>query len=115
MKPVIAKSVYNTLQYLSHPLAPYLWENLAKAEVVGDQHLENTTVSLNSTIEFMYEPGSPPVRIQIVLPEQEDLKKRKVSVLAPISRALLGYRQSDLVTARMPSGEKKIRILSVRN
>lgn len=115
MKPVIAESVYKTLQGLSHPLKPYLNENLSRAQVVNDQQLENTIISLNSVVEFRYEPGSHPVRIQIVLPEQEDPGKRKISVLAPISRALMGYKESDLIVAKMPSGEKKIRILRVQN
>lgn len=115
MKPVIAESVYNTLQHLSHPLKPYLSENLSKAEVINDRQLGNKIISLNSTVEFMYEPGSHPLRFQIVLPEQEDLSNRKISVLAPISRALLGYKEADLVVAKMPSGEKKFRILRVQN
>ena len=115
MKPVIAKSVYNTLNTITHPLAPYLSENLSKARVIDDQSLEKNTISLNSIVEFMYEPGTHPIKIQIVLPEHEDPDKRKISVLAPISRALLGFKESDIVTAKMPSGEKKFRILRVQN
>ncbi|MBL7931614.1 MAG: GreA/GreB family elongation factor [Bacteroidia bacterium] len=115
MKPLIAESVYNTLLELNHPLVPYLQENLSRALVIKDQSLDNRTISLNSIVDYVYEPGAKPVRIQIVLPEQEDLKRRRVSVLAPISRALLGYKESDVVTAKMPSGEKTFRILRVQN
>jgi regulator of nucleoside diphosphate kinase len=115
MKPVIAQSVYKTLRHISHPLKPYLSENLSGAKIVNDQHLDDKIISLNSIVEFRYEPGSPPIRIQIVLPENEDYGKRKISVLAPICRALLGYKEFDTISAKMPSGEKRIKVLSVRN
>lgn len=115
MKPVITESVYNTLHQLQHPLAPYLNENLSNAKVVDGKAVERTTISLNSIVEYESGPGMKPIRIQIVLPEHEDLGRRKVSVLAPVSRALLGYKQGDVLVARMPSGEKTIRILKVSN
>lgn len=115
MKPIIAKSVYNALSNIAHPLADDLGRNLSNATVLGDESIDKNVVSLNSTVEYVCEPYSSPVSIQIVLPEYEDLKRRKVSVLAPISRALLGYKASDEFFAALPSGEKKIRILNVRN
>jgi len=115
MKPVIAKSVYNRLFRLTHPLVEHLNDNLSNANVVKDETLPNNIVNLNSVVEYVSEPYNRPIRIQIVLPEHEDLAKRKVSVLAPISRTLLGFKESDELIANMPSGKKKIRILKVYN
>ena len=115
MKPVIAESVYNRLQNLAHPLAAHLNENLSKAKVVKDHSVEKNTITLNSVVDYIHEPGTRPIRIQIVLPEYENINQRKISVLAPICQALLGYKEYDLIKAKTPYGEKKIRILKVQN
>ncbi|MBA3681154.1 MAG: GreA/GreB family elongation factor [Bacteroidetes bacterium] len=114
MKPLIAESVYYKLSTLDHPLAPYLLENLASAKVVDDTIFEESIVTLNSTVDYI-EPGMRPVRIQIVLPDQEDLTKRKVSVLAPISIALLGFKEMDEIVIKTSAGKKKVKILKVQN
>ncbi|PBQ33535.1 hypothetical protein CNR22_17710 [Sphingobacteriaceae bacterium] len=115
MEPVIAKSVYNTLFRLSHPLVEHLNNNLVNAHVVKDDILPKNIVSVNSVVEYVSEPYNRPVRIKIVLPEHEDLARRNVSVLAPICRALLGFKESDELVVKMPSGKKKIKILKVYN
>lgn len=115
MKPVIAESVYNSLSHLRHPLADYLKENLSHAQITKDESLPKTIVTLNSIVDYMSEPIARPIRIQIVSPEKEDLAKRKVSVLAPISRALLGFKESDELLVTTVSGKKKIKILKVIN
>ncbi len=61
-----------------------LGEELSNAEVVKDDALQGDVVSLNSVVEFEDVALNRPIRLQIVLPEEEDLAKRKVSVLAPI-------------------------------
>lgn len=119
MKPIIAESVYNTLCGVTHlqknPEALRLSEKLASSEIVDDLILTDKTVSLNSKVDYICEPAWRPIRIKIVLPEEADLSQRKISVLAPISRALLGFKESDEFIAEMPSGKKKIRILKVQN
>lgn len=119
MKPVISKSVYNTLRNLilkfRTPEAKPLGEEIAKAEVVNDDEIEKNVVSLGSFVEYKDDTITRPIRMQIVLPEQADLAKRKVSVFAPISVALIGFRESDIFKWKMPSGIKTLRILKVVN
>jgi regulator of nucleoside diphosphate kinase len=92
-----------------------LGEELSKAEVVKDEALQRDVVSLNSIVEFEDVALSRPIRLQIVLPEEEDLAKRKVSVFAPISVALIGFRQSYSFEWEMPTGTKTLKIIEVRN
>ncbi len=115
MKPVIAESVYNKLQNQTHPLANYLTEKLSKAKIVKDDAVDKSIITLNSTVDYIHESGTRPIRIQIVLPEYEDISNRKISILAPIAQAILGFKECDVLQVNTPLGEKKIRILKVKN
>ncbi len=46
----------------------------------------------------------------IVYPEEADIEHDRLSVLAPIGTALLGYRVGDEIAWEVPAGMKKIRI-----
>jgi regulator of nucleoside diphosphate kinase len=119
MKPIISESVYHTLHRLISNLKTLpgkaLGEELSKAEIVKDEALQSDVVSLNSIVEFEDVALNRPIRVQIVLPEEEDLAKRKVSVFAPISVALIGFKQSYSFQWNMPTGTKTLKIIEVRN
>ena len=119
MKPILSESVYkklNTLlQKIKSPEAKQLGTELSKAEIVKDSEFKTDIVSLNSTVEFFEESLNRAIRVQIVLPEEADLRKRKVSILAPISIALIGFRESYSFKWMLPSGFKQLRILRVIN
>lgn len=119
MKPIISESVYHTLRRLISNLKTLpgkaLGEELSKAEIVKDEALQSDVVSLNSIVEFEDVALNRPIRVQIVLPEEEDLAKRKVSVFAPISVALIGFKQSYSFQWNMPTGTKTLKIIEVRN
>lgn len=50
----------------------------------------------------------------LVFPHQADLPSGRLSVLAPLGTALLGYRQGDEIEWAMPGGLRRVRIESVR-
>ena len=119
MKPIISESVYNTLYNLvikqKSPEVRQLGEELSKALIVKDNELKSNIVSLNSVVEFVDESINKPVQMQIVLPEETDLGTRKISILAPISIALIGFKQGDTFIWKMPAGTKNLTILKVTN
>lgn len=49
----------------------------------------------------------------LVLPGEADIAARRVSILAPLGTALLGYREGDEVEWRMPGGLRRLRIVQV--
>jgi regulator of nucleoside diphosphate kinase len=48
-----------------------------------------------------------------VLPGQADVSRLRISVLAPIGAALLGYREGDQVEWPVPGGLRRLRIKRV--
>ncbi|MCE3227539.1 MAG: GreA/GreB family elongation factor [Bacteroidetes bacterium] len=119
MRPVISKSVYKKLSDLLKkiriPGVTQLKDELNKATIVNDSELDKNIVSLNSTVEFTHESLEKPIRLKIVLPEEADLSKRKISIFAPISIALIGFKESYSFEWLMPSGTKQLKIIRVTN
>lgn len=119
MKPIISetvyKKIYTLLQKFKSPESKKLGEELLKANIVKDDELQNNVVSLNSTVEFMDETMSKPIQLKIVLPEDVDLSKRKISIMAPISIALIGFKESYKFDWEMPSGTRNLKIVRVIN
>jgi regulator of nucleoside diphosphate kinase len=46
----------------------------------------------------------------VVFPSEANLEQRKISILAPIGTAILGYRLGDTVEWPVPGGIRKLRI-----
>lgn len=119
LKPIISESVYKILSNLIRRKKTIevetLGEELSKAKIVKDNFLDSKIVSLNSIVEFINSSFKKPMQLQIVLPEEADLKQKKISILSPIAIALLGFRETDNFTWKMPSGIKKMKILKVHN
>jgi len=118
MKPIISESVYKILTNLikrKNNRCKPLDEELSKAKIVKDNFLDSKIVTINSIVEFISSSFKKPMRFQIVLPEHADLKQNKISILSPISIALLGFKEADNFIWKMPSGLKKLQILKVIN
>ncbi|MCK6648439.1 MAG: GreA/GreB family elongation factor [Bacteroidia bacterium] len=119
MKPILSESAYNTLynllQKIKSPEGKQLGAELSKAKIVKDPQLCKDVVTLNSEVEFIADDLNKPVRLKIVLPEEADLSQKKISVLAPISIALIGFKESYAFDWILPSGKKKLKIIKVVN
>jgi regulator of nucleoside diphosphate kinase len=46
----------------------------------------------------------------LVFPSEANLEQQKISILAPIGTAILGYRVGDTVEWRVPGGIRKLRL-----
>lgn len=70
-------------------------------------------VTMNSTVELRdLETGEIEI-YTIVYPERADVVLDRISVLAPIGRAVLGARVGDVVAVQTPSGVRRIRVESI--
>jgi regulator of nucleoside diphosphate kinase len=46
----------------------------------------------------------------LVFPSEADIKQRKISILAPIGTAILGYQVGDTVIWQVPAKQRRIKI-----
>jgi regulator of nucleoside diphosphate kinase len=93
----------------------FLAEELKKAKVVKDNKIGGDIVQLNSTVQVEDQSTNKTMDFQIVLPSQANLKENKISILAPIGIALIGFKKDQLVEWQMPAGKRTLKIVKVEN
>ena len=92
---------------------PTLRDELERANVLPRESMPPGVVTVNSRVRFQ-ETGTSEVEEYIITwPERADGGVKRISVLAPIGTALLGYRQGDEVAWPTPGGVRHLRILEV--
>jgi regulator of nucleoside diphosphate kinase len=90
-----------------------LQNELNRAIVVSPSKVPADVVTMNSRVRIRDLISGRELRYQIVLPKDADVAENRISVLAPIGTALLGYRAGSTVEWRVPSGRRHFRILDV--
>ncbi|MGN6339995.1 MAG: GreA/GreB family elongation factor [Ginsengibacter sp.] len=88
---------------------------LKKAQIVEDDSMPADIVRLGSTVVIKDLVTNRDMTVTIVLPSKADIKQKKVSVLAPIGTALIGFRKGQVVSWNVPSGKKDFKIVDVNN
>lgn len=88
---------------------------LKKAQIVEDDSMPADIVRLGSTVVIKDLVTKRDMTVTIVLPSKADIKQKKVSVLAPIGTALIGFRKGQTVSWNVPSGKKDFKIVDVNN
>ena len=102
----------------SHPrgkaLVASLHTELGRAQVLGEgASLPPGVVTMNSEVHIQdIESGEIDI-YTLVFPEHADAERRRLSILAPIGTAILGYREGDEITWHTPGGARRIKLLKV--
>jgi transcription elongation factor GreA len=91
-----------------------LTSRVAGAEVIDVAALSGDTVKFGATVLLIDEDTEEKVTYQIVGEYEADLKKGKLSITAPISRALIGKSKGDSVEVTTPKGSKNYEIVEVK-
>ncbi len=82
---------------------------IGNAEVI-EPPARGERITFGSTVKLEDETGKEH-RYQIVGSDEAVPAQRRISVLAPLARALIGKKVGDTVTAQLPGGEKTFDIL----
>jgi regulator of nucleoside diphosphate kinase len=90
-----------------------LERELSRATVVDPSEVPAGVVTMNSTVWFRDLDTDEIERYTLVYPSNADVRHDRISVLAPIGTALLGYRTGDIVKWRVPSGKRRFEIADV--
>jgi regulator of nucleoside diphosphate kinase len=90
-----------------------LGEELARAVEVEPEAVPADVVTLNSTVRVMDLESSAAMDYTIVMPGEANYDAGRISVLAPLGTALLGYRVGDEIEWEVPRGVRRLRIEAV--
>jgi transcription elongation factor GreA len=81
--------------------------------IIDDNRTNTHLVEIGSTITIQ-EDREPEETFHLVGPEEADPRNGKISFNSPIGEALLGHGVGDLVTAKTPGGEIRLKIISIK-
>jgi regulator of nucleoside diphosphate kinase len=96
---------------IEHVLA--LEGELARAKAIPAARLPGDVISMNSTVWIRDMDTDELERFVLVYPRDADIKQDRISVLAPVGTALLGYRVGDVIRWRVPQGNRRMEIVKV--
>lgn len=86
---------------------------LERAQVLEPSEVSPQVVTMHKSVQILDLSSGKRQEVILVSPAEADVSARRISVLAPLGTALLGYRQGDEVEWQMPGGVRRLRIESV--
>jgi len=90
-----------------------LEDKIARAQVIDPAELNMDTVAFGATVDLVDEDSGKEVQYQIVGDEEADIKAHKISINAPIARALIGRAEEDVVEVQAPGGSRNYEIVKI--
>lgn len=96
-----------------HQYLETLREGLDQAEVVPSHQVPADVVTMNSHVRLRDMDTGVESEYRLVFPREADLAKGRISVLAPIGTAILGYRVGETVEFQVPVGRKRLKVKSI--
>lgn len=90
-----------------------LREELDRAAITQPSELPAGVVTMESTVEFQDLATNEIESYTLAFPERANVEAKRLSVLAPIGTALIGYREGDVVSWSTPGGTRQLKILRV--
>ena len=90
-----------------------LEDELDRAEVVQQSDIPADVITMRSTVRLKDLDTSEEMIYRLVFPSEANYDGGKISVLAPIGTAMLGYRRGDMIEWQVPSGVRRLSVEEV--
>ena len=96
---------YRKSEYLER-----LQEEIDRAKIVPPREIPGNVITMNSTACLEDLDTGEEEAYTLVFPEDADIEQGKISVLAPIGTAMLGYEVGDTFEWQVPAGKRRLRV-----
>ena len=83
---------------------------LERAEVVNQIDIPKDVVTMRSTVRLKDLDNGKEMVYSLVFPNEADVDEGKISVLAPVGTAMIGYRVGDVIEWEVPSGLRRLKV-----
>jgi transcription elongation factor GreA len=91
-----------------------LESKLARADVIDPSKLNSDKVVFGAIVELEDLDTGEELRVQIVGPDEGDAKQGRISVHAPLARALIGKEVEDEAVVKAPGGTRSYEVKAIR-
>ena len=99
---------YRKSEYLEN-----LQTEIARAVVVSPHDIPNDVITMNSVVTLKDVDTGEEETYKLVFPEDSNLEQGRLSVLAPIGTAMLGYRTGDTFEWEVPAGKRRLQVKEI--
>ena len=86
---------------------------LDRAEIVDRNHIPADVITMRSKVRLKDLVSGESNTYSLVFPTEADFAEGKISVLAPIGTAILGYKRGDTIEWPVPSGLRRLKVEEV--
>ena len=83
---------------------------LDRGKIIKSQDIPSDVITMNSEVHLRDLNTKEEITYQLVFPDQADSSQGRVSILAPIGTALLGYSVGDIIEWKVPAGIAKLKV-----
>jgi regulator of nucleoside diphosphate kinase len=90
-----------------------LYKSLCSAKMLPPEKIDHEIVTMNSRVHLKDLTSKRETEITITYPREADPVERRVSVFSEIGSALLGRKESDVVSWKIPGGMGLFEIIKV--
>jgi regulator of nucleoside diphosphate kinase len=90
-----------------------LAEEIERAEIVDEGEIPSDVVTMRSRVRVRDVANGEEAVYTLAFPNEADVSQGRLSVLAPIGTALLGYREGDVIEWPVPGGMRTLEVAEV--
>lgn len=91
-----------------------LLENeLKRARIVAPDEVPPDVITMNTRAELLDLESGERMELTLVLPTDENINDGRISVLAPLGTAMLGYRVGDEFEWHVPYGIRRLKVTRI--
>lgn len=83
---------------------------LNRAQIVLPQEIPGDVITMNSQVALLDLDTQEEEIYTLVYPEEANTSEGKISILAPIGTAMLGYRVGDVFEWEVPAGKRRLKV-----
>ena len=103
-------SVASEFNYRNRSDLSELALELRRAKIVDSKEIPSNVVTMNSRVKLRDVDTNEEMEFTLVFPGDSNIDEGKISVIAPIGTAILGYSAGDTIEWNVPAGKRRIRI-----
>ena len=86
---------------------------LKRAHIVPRSEVPASVITMNSKVRLRDLDLNETETYTLVYPADADVSVNRISIIAPIGTALLGYREGDVIEWPVPAGIRRIKVMKV--
>lgn len=90
-----------------------LEKELNRAQIVASQKVPHDVITMNSKVMLKDLDTEEEIIYTLVYPPDADLMEDKISVLAPVGTAMLGFREGEVITWEVPAGVVRLKVVKI--